>query len=114
MWEFSLDKGWRSVGDLLREVSPDSQFTAEQIEKAGFGLRPESQMGLVEMDFFAEIYRSDTHAKYKYLVMVEVGGIIQQVWLPDFPSLIELLSKISPIAQAAIARVEFESNLKTQ
>lgn len=110
MWEYTLDKGWRSIGDILNEISPLADFS-KQIDDAGFGLSPVSKLGLSDTDFYAEIYESDSHKKYKYMVVVEVGSVIKSIFVPDFSDLVEFLSKISPISQAALMRLEIEDKL---
>ena len=111
MWEYSIDKGWRQLNDLLQEASSSSSLE-EQIKAAGFGSSPASIFGQQLSDFYAEVYGPrqlpKSGSQHKYLIVVEFPNHIEEVVLPDFPDLVEFLSKLSSIAYAAIMRTKCE------
>jgi hypothetical protein len=107
MWEYSIDKGWKEIGDLLQEVSSSASLE-EQIKAAGFGPTPASTFGEQYTDFYAEVYgpreTSEGGTTHRFLIVIELQNIIEAIAIPGFPDLIEILSKVSSISNAAMLR----------
>jgi hypothetical protein len=104
MYSFDLIKGWEEIEDFLA-VTESGDFS-EELKVCGYMQSPSGQFGSEFSLFGTEVYVKDIHnsleTKYDFIVSVDLSLYIENIAVKNFPSLVELLSKLSSTAGAAL------------
>jgi hypothetical protein len=118
IWEFKAPGGWTQIDDIFEneEANGDS---LKELELAGYMISPMMRLGMPDSGFYAEVFASLEHYgtgaaafPYLYVVQLEMGGMIETVLVEDMPALIEILPKVSTIAEMAkLGAEQYEKQL---
>jgi hypothetical protein len=101
-------RSWKFVDGRLEpyEAFWSSDDWEGALKTWGFGTIPMSQYGNENSTFWMQIYRpfvggSTPSIPFKYIVEQNMGDFIEHVFVPDYPSLLQLLSMSLPLVVAA-------------
>lgn len=105
MFSYNITEGWQEIEDFLANTQVDD-FSNELVT-AGYSSVYSGQLGNEFTFFNTEVYIKDNAKKesiapYDFIVMVDLGRFIESIAVNDFPSLVELLSKLSTISGTAL------------
>jgi len=113
MYEFSASSGWTPIEDFLNKPEANGDLAAE-IQLAGYYPTP-TTFGTPNSGFSVGLFTAGppTRLKYPHLLVIEINTDIEVVAVAKLPDLIELLHKLSTIAESA-ACAEHRLNLERE
>jgi len=104
-WRYSMKTGYQKL-----EADPldwkDGEKFENAVQRNGYRLSNFSGGDTCTCSFAFEVYNKEKEDGY--LVCIDVNSQCRTIVVDDLPSLIELLSKVAPIAHAVHTQVEAE------
>lgn len=108
MFAYSFDMGWEKTDFSIDDYSSNNDIEKSFIS-AGFNKVSHVPEGLEDSFFSTEVYAFNGSNvgkghSYNYIVSLSVGQNVEDIMIPDLPSLIELMAKLTSVNMSTLFR----------
>lgn len=121
MWSFGVKTGWEKIDDFLSATGIEDE--AEQRRRAGFTGCPglsvgERRSACCRVEIFNRDERRSEHREpqYGFLVVIDIGHVLQRIVVRELPDLLELMRQTVPLATSidnwSILRSRYDKELE--
>jgi hypothetical protein len=110
IFHYSLAEGWKPIDDPLKSLETDDLEDSRRLGGYSSSFSIGHDQGVSAHLLLAE----GTQSPYPYLIDFYDPGYVWQVFVSDFPSVLELMHKFATICQATIVHEVYEETEATR